>query len=110
MTPAFKELASLVKKQWKCSYLECSAKYNWRVIPIFKDILRTIELNQFKSESSHHRDRDHDSHRDSLKLSLGSGSGVGCLSSGAHSIRLSNPLRTSNNNSNNSNQSSCVIL
>lgn len=48
LTPAFKDLANLVKKQWKCSYIECSAKYNWRIVPIFRDILRLIEINQLK--------------------------------------------------------------
>lgn len=41
--PAFKDLANLVRKQWKCSYLECSAKYNWRILPIFREIVKSLE-------------------------------------------------------------------
>lgn len=70
LTPAFKDLANLVKKQWKCNYLECSAKYNWRLMPIFRDIIRLIDANQLKlMDKPDHRD---DHHRDSIKFSLSS--------------------------------------
>jgi ras-like protein family member 10A len=102
ITPAFKELASLVRKQWKCNYLECSAKYNWRLIPIFKDILKTIEANQRTLEmSSAHRDQEH---HDSLKFSITTASGH--FSTTTHSTRSSVPMRTSNT----INSSSCVII
>ncbi|KAL4646647.1 ras-like protein family member 10A isoform X2 [Arapaima gigas] len=29
----------LVKKTWKCGYVECSAKYNWHVVLLFKELL-----------------------------------------------------------------------
>lgn len=29
----------LVKKTWKCGYVECSAKFNWHVILLFKELL-----------------------------------------------------------------------
>nr|XP_033813340.1 ras-like protein family member 10A [Geotrypetes seraphini] len=29
----------LVKKTWKCGYIECSAKYNWHIILLFKELL-----------------------------------------------------------------------
>uniref|UniRef100_A0A673GZA4 Ras-like protein family member 10B n=1 Tax=Sinocyclocheilus rhinocerous TaxID=307959 RepID=A0A673GZA4_9TELE len=29
----------LVKKTWKCGYVECSAKYNWHVLLLFKELL-----------------------------------------------------------------------
>lgn len=61
LTPAFKELANLVKKQWKCSYIECSAKYNWRVVPIFRDIIKTID-NTMISESSGRAEHHHSGH------------------------------------------------
>ena len=57
--PAFKEFANLVKKQWKCSYTECSAKYNWRVLPIFREILKslesTIQMQNVDLSSHHHQ-------------------------------------------------------
>ncbi|KAJ6659103.1 hypothetical protein lerEdw1_019406 [Lerista edwardsae] len=32
-------LAVLVKKSWKCGYLECSAKFNWHIVLLFKELL-----------------------------------------------------------------------
>uniref|UniRef100_A0A8C9XU27 RAS-like, family 10, member A n=1 Tax=Sander lucioperca TaxID=283035 RepID=A0A8C9XU27_SANLU len=29
----------LVKKTWKCGYVECSAKFNWHIILLFKELL-----------------------------------------------------------------------
>ncbi|MBN3319180.1 RSLAB protein, partial [Atractosteus spatula] len=29
----------LVKKSWKCGYVECSAKYNWHITLLFKELL-----------------------------------------------------------------------
>ncbi|XP_028853140.1 ras-like protein family member 10A [Denticeps clupeoides] len=29
----------LVKKTWKCGYVECSAKFNWHVLLLFKELL-----------------------------------------------------------------------
>lgn len=139
LSPAFKELSSMVRKTWKCSYLECSAKYNWRIVPIFKDIIKSIEANQLHQI---------DHHRDSLRLpapasdrgggggggvsgSSGGGSGsavvAGFTTSGAHrsggggnasasgsgaatgSTAHTHPSRTSNNNTHGS-STSCAIL
>lgn len=71
LNPALKDLAQLVRKQWKCSYTECSTLYNWRVIPMFKELFKAIEASQFKQEqaSHHHRKHDHHEHRESLKSS-----------------------------------------
>lgn len=38
-----KEIASLVRKQWKCAYVECSAKFNWHVSSVFKEVIRLID-------------------------------------------------------------------
>uniref|UniRef100_A0A4X2KMT0 RAS like family 10 member A n=1 Tax=Vombatus ursinus TaxID=29139 RepID=A0A4X2KMT0_VOMUR len=35
-------LAVLVKKSWKCGYMECSAKYNWHVVLLFKELLSSV--------------------------------------------------------------------
>uniref|UniRef100_A0A8D0GT29 Uncharacterized protein n=1 Tax=Sphenodon punctatus TaxID=8508 RepID=A0A8D0GT29_SPHPU len=32
-------LSVLVKKSWKCGYMECSAKCNWHIILLFKELL-----------------------------------------------------------------------
>ena len=29
----------LVKRTWKCGYVECSAKFNWHVLLLFKELL-----------------------------------------------------------------------
>ncbi|XP_015355630.2 ras-like protein family member 10A, partial [Marmota marmota marmota] len=33
-------LAALVRRGWRCGYLECSAKYNWHVLRLFRELLR----------------------------------------------------------------------
>ena len=38
-----REVANLVKKQWKCGYVECSAKYNWHVVLLFKELMKTMD-------------------------------------------------------------------
>lgn len=43
LTPACKEFSNLVRKHWKCNYLECSAKYNWRIMTIFRELLKSID-------------------------------------------------------------------
>ncbi|KAG6920759.1 RAS like family 10 member A, partial [Chelydra serpentina] len=35
-------LSVLVKKSWKCGYLECSAKYNWHIVLLFKELLSSV--------------------------------------------------------------------
>ncbi|XP_063218626.1 ras-like protein family member 10B [Bacillus rossius redtenbacheri] len=38
-----REIANLVKKQWKCCYVECSAKYNWRVVTVFRELMKIVD-------------------------------------------------------------------
>ncbi|XP_074643539.1 ras-like protein family member 10B [Tubulanus polymorphus] len=38
-----REVANMVKKQWKCGYIECSAKFNWHIVMIFKELMKTID-------------------------------------------------------------------
>ena len=38
-----REVANLIKKQWKCDYIECSAKYNWHVVLLFKELMKDID-------------------------------------------------------------------
>ncbi|XP_020656457.1 ras-like protein family member 10A [Pogona vitticeps] len=42
-------LSMLVKKSWKCGYLECSAKYNWHVVLLFKELLGSAVAHSGKS-------------------------------------------------------------
>lgn len=50
-----KEYSNVAKKQWKCPYVECSAKYNWHVTAVFRELMKLIEkqmdMNQQKSAS-----------------------------------------------------------
>jgi len=38
-----REAAGIVKKQWKCGYLEVSAKFNFRVASLFKEMMKSID-------------------------------------------------------------------
>ena len=31
-------VSNLVKKTWKCGYIECSAKYNWHILLLFSEL------------------------------------------------------------------------
>ncbi|XP_046386357.1 uncharacterized protein LOC124156085 [Ischnura elegans] len=39
-----REIANVVRKHWKWKYVECSAKYNWRVVEVFKELMRTVDF------------------------------------------------------------------
>ena len=39
-----REVANIVKKQWKCPYIECSAKHNWHIVTIFKEVMKAVDL------------------------------------------------------------------
>uniref|UniRef100_A0A4W3HHE7 RAS-like, family 10, member A n=1 Tax=Callorhinchus milii TaxID=7868 RepID=A0A4W3HHE7_CALMI len=48
-----RSLCVLVKKVWKCGYIECSAKYNWHVLLLFKELLSsTVERGYKHSHAS----------------------------------------------------------
>lgn len=38
-----RDIVNLVKKHWKCNYVECSAKYNWGIIAVFKELMEVID-------------------------------------------------------------------
>ncbi|KAM9539300.1 ras-like protein family member 10B [Salvelinus alpinus] len=35
-------VSDLVRKNWKCGYVECSAKYNWHVLLLFGEAMRSV--------------------------------------------------------------------
>lgn len=37
------DIVTLVTKHWKCSYVECSAKFNWKVMHLFKQLMEMID-------------------------------------------------------------------
>ncbi|TRY70325.1 hypothetical protein TCAL_08921 [Tigriopus californicus] len=39
-----KEMVNMVKKSWRASHVECSAKYNWNVVNVFKELAVTLDM------------------------------------------------------------------
>ncbi|CAH0773326.1 unnamed protein product [Bemisia tabaci] len=50
-----RDIINLVKKHWKCSYVECSAKYNWRIVAIFKELMKTIDAMEYSAHNFGHK-------------------------------------------------------
>ncbi|XP_018329171.1 ras-like protein family member 10B [Agrilus planipennis] len=46
-----RDIVNLVKKHWKCGYIECSAKYNWKVIAVFKELMNMIDSVEIRDQS-----------------------------------------------------------
>ena len=36
-------VANVVRKQWKCAYVECSARFNWRVVALFRELMKAVD-------------------------------------------------------------------
>ena len=36
------DIVSTVRKTWRASYVECSAKHNWNITKLFKEVAREI--------------------------------------------------------------------
>ncbi|GIY91088.1 hypothetical protein CEXT_270221 [Caerostris extrusa] len=67
-----RDVPALVKKHWKCSYVECSARHNYHVVSLFKELVKELACEKFgqklpsysspRFESLHaHRERRGDS-------------------------------------------------
>lgn len=39
-----KDMVNMVKKSWRASHVECSAKYNWNVVNVFKELAVTLDM------------------------------------------------------------------
>jgi len=39
-----KEVSHMVKKTWRSSYVKCSAKYNWNVMAVFRELAVTLNM------------------------------------------------------------------
>lgn len=46
-----RDIANLVRKHWKCGYVECSAKYNWHVVAVFKELMNLVDNIEVKEQS-----------------------------------------------------------
>lgn len=57
-----RDICSMVRKQWKLTHVECSAKFNWRVVSLFKEITRLCDI----LEMAHNKESLHMSHIESF--------------------------------------------
>ncbi len=39
-----KEAAHLVRKAWRAAHVDCSAKYNWNVVAVFKELAVMLDM------------------------------------------------------------------
>ncbi len=39
-----KDLAQIVRKGWRASHIECSAKFNWNVMAVFRELAVTLDM------------------------------------------------------------------
>ena len=39
-----KEISHLVRKTWRSAHVECSAKYNWNVVHVFRELAITLDM------------------------------------------------------------------
>ncbi|XP_043462003.1 ras-related protein Ral-A [Leptopilina heterotoma] len=46
-----RDIVNLVRKHWRCGYVECSAKYNCRIIQVFREIMKSIQAVEGKPPS-----------------------------------------------------------
>lgn len=46
-----RDIINLVKKHWKSGYIECSAKYNWKVVGVFKELINMIDNIEIRDQS-----------------------------------------------------------
>ncbi|CAL8129876.1 unnamed protein product [Orchesella dallaii] len=57
-----RDICSMVRKQWKLTHVECSAKFNWRIVSLFKEITRLCDL----IDIAHAKESLHMSHMESF--------------------------------------------
>jgi hypothetical protein len=38
-----RDIVNIVRKHWKCPHIECSAKYNWNVVSVFKELMKAVD-------------------------------------------------------------------
>ncbi|GJQ80652.1 hypothetical protein Trydic_g9236 [Trypoxylus dichotomus] len=46
-----REIMNTVKKIWKCGYVECSAKYNWKVVTVFRELINMVDSMESRDQS-----------------------------------------------------------
>lgn len=46
-----RDIANLVRKHWKCGYMECSAKYNWKLVAAFRELMGMVDSIDVREQS-----------------------------------------------------------
>ncbi|XP_066591899.1 ras-like protein family member 10B [Prorops nasuta] len=39
----YRDIVNLVRKHWRCGYVECSARFNCRVVQVFRELMKNIQ-------------------------------------------------------------------
>ncbi|XP_033322618.1 ras-like protein family member 10B isoform X1 [Megalopta genalis] len=39
----YRDIVNLVRKHWQCGYVECSARFNCRVVQVFRELMKNIQ-------------------------------------------------------------------
>ncbi|KOX76356.1 Ras-like protein family member 10B [Melipona quadrifasciata] len=39
----YRDIVNLVRKHWRCGYVECSARFNCRVVQVFRELMKSIQ-------------------------------------------------------------------
>jgi GTPase SAR1 family protein len=52
-----REVAGMVKKQWKCPYIECSATHNWHIVSVFKELMKAVDMIDHTAQQRHSSER-----------------------------------------------------
>ncbi|XP_011297146.1 ras-like protein family member 10B [Fopius arisanus] len=47
----YRDIVNLVKKHWRCGYVECSARFNCRVVQVFRELMKSIQASEGKQNS-----------------------------------------------------------
>ncbi|XP_014224779.1 ras-related protein rapA [Trichogramma pretiosum] len=47
-----RDIVNLVRKHWRCGYVECSARFNYRVVQVFRELMKSIQLLEGKPAAS----------------------------------------------------------
>ncbi|XP_058810874.1 ras-related protein Ral-B [Phymastichus coffea] len=47
-----RDIVNLVRKHWRCGYVECSARFNCRVVQVFRELMKSIAVLEGKTASS----------------------------------------------------------
>ena len=42
--PDRKEISHIVRKTWRSAHVECSAKYNWNIVNVFRELAITLDM------------------------------------------------------------------